>query len=357
MVADEMEASHLHINTPGGGYGTLKRGVFHELPLALGDFVGSPPSVDKRSPPRLQTLKGCGRWLTTRRWHVSIGAAVLIASWFVILFLRGAYFYQPWRFPRRVDRLIFEEQFDTLDRGVWTLERTLEGGGNGEFQFYTDHPSNVFVRNGMLHLKPGLFQDLGPLRPNDQVSGEFPAMAIMTGGCQPYPGCAELVVKNCTAEGASASEACKKTGGSPRGDIINPVTSGRVNTKGKFSFQYGRLEIRAKMPRGDWLWPALWLLPEDSVYGPWPRSGEIDLCEARGNNRSYVSNEGEPWGINTFASTLHFGVCGGVDDVWVDDGRMGCDIDFCVCAKQSCLFLHPTLSDTTVCASYVIVDM
>ena len=41
------------------------------------------------------------------------------------------------------------------------------------------------------------------------------------------------------------------------------------------------------MPVGDWIWPAVWLLPAESDYGPWPLSGEIDLLEARGNNESY----------------------------------------------------------------------
>jgi Glycosyl hydrolases family 16 len=44
-----------------------------------------------------------------------------------------------------------------------------------------------------------------------------------------------------------------------------------------------RLEVEAKLPRGDWLWPAVWLLPEDDAYGQWPASGEIDMLESRGN--------------------------------------------------------------------------
>lgn len=49
-------------------------------------------------------------------------------------------------------------------------------------------------------------------------------------------------------------------GGSPS-NIINPIISARLRTISSFSFKYGRLEINAKMPAGDWLWPALWLLP------------------------------------------------------------------------------------------------
>lgn len=70
------------------------------------------------------------------------------------------------------------------------------------------------------------------------------------------------------------------------------------------SFKFGRLEIRARLPRGDWLWPAIWLLPEESKYGGWPTSGEIDLMESRGN----AKNGCGPWqGRAGFGSTLHFG--------------------------------------------------
>ena len=43
------------------------------------------------------------------------------------------------------------------------------------------------------------------------------------------------------------------------------------------SIAYGKVEVRAKLPRGDWLWPAIWMLPKDNKYGPWPLSGEIDV--------------------------------------------------------------------------------
>ncbi|KAK7237841.1 glycosyl hydrolase family 16 protein [Aureococcus anophagefferens] len=64
----------------------------------------------------------------------------------------------------------------------------------------------------------------------------------------------------------------------PWGD--HAYTSARLHTKLKGDWLYGRIEVCARLPparRG--LWPALWLLPTDSKYGRWPRSGEIDLCE------------------------------------------------------------------------------
>ena len=61
-----------------------------------------------------------------------------------------------------------------------------------------------------------------------------------------------------------------------------PYTSARIDTHGKFSFQYGRVVFRARCSVGNGLWPAVWMLPEDSVYGPWAASGEIDIYEAKG---------------------------------------------------------------------------
>lgn len=55
--------------------------------------------------------------------------------------------------------------------------------------------------------------------------------------------------------------------------------TGCIHTKGKFSFLYGKLEVRAKLPQGKGSWPAIWLMPEESKYGGWPHSGEIDVME------------------------------------------------------------------------------
>lgn len=59
----------------------------------------------------------------------------------------------------------------------------------------------------------------------------------------------------------------------------SPYTSGRVTTQGKVSMQYGRLEARVQFPVGRGTWPAVWMMPEDSRYGGWPSSGEIDIVE------------------------------------------------------------------------------
>jgi beta-glucanase (GH16 family) len=59
----------------------------------------------------------------------------------------------------------------------------------------------------------------------------------------------------------------------------NPYTSARLVSKGKGDWLYGRIEVRAKLPAGRGLWPAIWMLPTDWKYGGWPASGEIDIME------------------------------------------------------------------------------
>ncbi len=56
-------------------------------------------------------------------------------------------------------------------------------------------------------------------------------------------------------------------------------TSARLVTKNKGDWKYGRIEIKAKLPAGKGLWPAIWMLPTNWVYGGWPNSGEIDIME------------------------------------------------------------------------------
>lgn len=65
-------------------------------------------------------------------------------------------------------------------------------------------------------------------------------------------------------------------------------TSARLTTKNKADWKYGRLEVRAKIPGGRGLWPAIWMLPTDWEYGGWPKSGEIDIMEHVGYNPDSV---------------------------------------------------------------------
>jgi beta-glucanase (GH16 family)/glycerophosphoryl diester phosphodiesterase len=65
-------------------------------------------------------------------------------------------------------------------------------------------------------------------------------------------------------------------------------TSARLITKNKGDWKYGRIEVRAKLPAGRGLWPAIWMLPTDWEYGGWPNSGEIDIMEHVGYKKDSV---------------------------------------------------------------------
>ncbi len=59
-----------------------------------------------------------------------------------------------------------------------------------------------------------------------------------------------------------------------------PYHSGGVQSSGKFSIRYGKIEVRAKFKKGQGSWPAIWMMPEQpTAYGSWPKSGEIDIME------------------------------------------------------------------------------
>ena len=67
-------------------------------------------------------------------------------------------------------------------------------------------------------------------------------------------------------------------------------TSARIKTQGKFSFKYGKVEMRAKMPVGGGTWPALWMLGDNITSAGWPACGEIDIMEHWGSNQNYVQS-------------------------------------------------------------------
>ena len=65
-------------------------------------------------------------------------------------------------------------------------------------------------------------------------------------------------------------------------------TSARLNTKGTFAQAYGRFEARIKMPWGPGIWPAFWMLGNNIDQVPWPKCGEIDIMEYRGQEPNLV---------------------------------------------------------------------
>lgn len=99
--------------------------------------------------------------------------------------------------------------------------------------------------------------------------------------CYPLSSRYNLTLPDCTAANFTS---CTITSNASTGAVLPPVRSARLTTQLSRNIQFGRVEIRARMPRGDWLWPALWMMPVNETYGPWPASGEIDIIEARGNS-------------------------------------------------------------------------
>ncbi len=127
-------------------------------------------------------------------------------------------------------KLVWSDEFEgkEIDFSKWDVEENGHGGGNGEMQFYADRPENIRLEKGRLVIeaRQGKFNFAG-------VEKDF--------------------------------------------------TSGRMRTKRRASWLYGRFEVRAKLPAGRGIWPAIWMLPEKEAYGGWAASGEIDIMEMVGH--------------------------------------------------------------------------
>jgi len=131
--------------------------------------------------------------------------------------------------------LVWAQEFEDrdVDTAVWTFEvgnghaQGIPGWGNAELQFYTD--KNAFVKDG------------------------------------------HLVIE-------AREEGARDAYGTYR------FTSARLTTQGTFSLRYGKVEIRAKLPEGQGIWPALWMLGANIDEAPWPVCGEIDIMEMLGHD-------------------------------------------------------------------------
>lgn len=82
-------------------------------------------------------------------------------------------------------------------------------------------------------------------------------------------------LENCRVENGKLIIEARKNG--------NDYTSARIRTEGKGDWLYGKFVIRAKIPKGRGVWPAIWMMPTDTKYGSWPNSGEIDIMEYVGH--------------------------------------------------------------------------
>ena len=82
-------------------------------------------------------------------------------------------------------------------------------------------------------------------------------------------------------------------------------TSARITTRDRFAFKYGRIEASIKFPSGQGLCPAFWMLSQDSPYGSWAATGEIDIVEAA--NLDGQPGPGGVGGGNNIFGTIHYG--------------------------------------------------
>lgn len=142
------------------------------------------------------------------------------------------------------EKLIFSDDFNNLDMKKWQHELNMAGGGNNEFQIYRNNRTNSFVRDGVLYLQPTL------------TSESIGLKTMKTGS---YAMWGSTPADLCTSNSWFGCE--RSAAGS--GNYINPIMSARLRTATSFSFTYGRVEVSAKLPKGDWIWPAIWLLPTD----------------------------------------------------------------------------------------------
>ena len=117
---------------------------------------------------------------------------------------------------------------------------------------------------------------------------------------------------NTTVSGGTAKIEAKYEPNFECYSVTRDFTSGFINTKDKHYWKYGYFEARMKLPKSDSMWPAFWMSPQDSVYGSHPRSGEIDIMEARGFDPTHANGDVH-WGISDSDRT-HKGKQGSVDD-------------------------------------------
>ncbi|KAF8621394.1 hypothetical protein AX15_007847 [Amanita polypyramis BW_CC] len=213
--------------------------------------------------------------------------------------------------------LVLNENFDSPDsvfgtNGTFFREVDMSGFGNGEFEMTTDSTNNSYVSNGKLYITPTLTSDVIGLNAveNGYVFNITGCTFNMTQG-DSYTAISQDSQSTSAFNTAAYYKACSAVSNSTLGTIINPIQTARLTTKQRASIKYGRVEVNAKLPRGDWLWPAIWMLPVENKYGPWPVSGEIDIMESRGNGPDYPFQ-----GVNYVRGTLNWGPASWLNAGW-----------------------------------------
>ncbi|XP_075234469.1 beta-1,3-glucan-binding protein 1-like [Lycorma delicatula] len=151
------------------------------------------------------------------------------------------------------NKIIFEENFDSLDTSKWRNTIKISSAEEEEFVVYDNDPKNIYIQNGKLIIQPTVMSD-----------------AIVINGT--------LNLKRCTGRYGTTDCYMKATSF----NILPPIKTAQISSK-FFSFKYGIVEIRAKLPSGNWLYPQLWLEPKDREYGHLFNSGRIGIACAHGN--------------------------------------------------------------------------
>jgi beta-glucanase (GH16 family) len=116
------------------------------------------------------------------------------------------------------------------------------GFGNGEFGWATDDPKNSFTDAEGLHIVPTLTVESTSITEAQLLNG-YTLNITAAGGDG-----------SCTS---TDNKMCSIRSNDTMGYILPPARSARLTTKGKKAIKYGRVEVVAKMPKGDWLWPAI----------------------------------------------------------------------------------------------------
>ncbi|GAA5823331.1 hypothetical protein JCM11251_007570 [Rhodosporidiobolus azoricus] len=204
-----------------------------------------------------------------------LGAAALVVTGYLSI-------------PKHEYCLVLDEQFNgnSLDMAIWTHEVQVGGFGNKEFEMTTTSTDNAFVEDGNLYIVPTLSNETYG---NDAIINGYTLNLTADGTCTGTTDAQCVAFSNSTAGNYS---------------VIPPIRSARLTTKLSRSIKYGKVEVKARMPTGDWIWPAIWMMPKDEMYGAWPASGEIDIVETKGN----IPKHEWDTDVNVAQSTLHWGL-------------------------------------------------
>ncbi|XP_045462189.1 uncharacterized protein LOC123672218 [Harmonia axyridis] len=186
---------------------------------------------------------------------------------------------------------IFSEDFNELDSSKWTPEVKFAGEPDYEFVIYTSKPEVLKVADGRLLIKPVLSSSL--FGRDFETSPEVYNLGSSCTG--------KLGTSDCYHQ-ASDSYLIKP-----------PVASAQITTKSSFNFLYGKIEVKAKLPKGDWIYPELYLNPKNEEYGENFQSGQIRIAFLPGNSEFSkvvyggcilgTSNGGRTYGMKTIRRT------------------------------------------------------